>query len=100
MVRVICTSVRDIVHYVVRIQAESLCNWLQALGTERALCVNVECLTLTTALRDRKLASDAQSVAQLSLACAELSKELRDGASLNTAYTNRMSLYCWLVAER
>lgn len=68
MVAIVRTSVRDVVKYVSRVEAELLCNGHQSLRTEGALCVDVQRLTFAATLLQAELAGYTQCVAQLSLA--------------------------------
>ena len=58
-------------------------NRMERLGTETAFRINVNGLAFGPAVRDGHLARDAQGVAELGLAGAELSKDFRNGSRLN-----------------
>ena len=83
MLGVVGAGVRDVLEGGDGVHVEPLGDGLEAFGAERALRVDVHGLALGTAVGDGQLARDAEGVAQLGLAGAELAKDLGDGSGLD-----------------
>jgi len=65
VIRIVCSCVCNIIQYFFSVQAVSLCNREKANGTEGALRVDVQALSLSTTHVYRQLACDRERVAQL-----------------------------------
>lgn len=83
MLAVVRAGVRDVLQRGDGVHVEPFGDGLETLGTEGPLGIDVHGLALGSAVGDGQLAGDAQSVAQLGLAGAELPKDLGDAAGLD-----------------
>lgn len=92
MICIVCSGIRYVVQQLLAVHTHPLCDSQQPTGTESALGINVQTLSFTTTHCDWKLANCCQRVADLRLACAELSKELGDSASLDTSTEQRIQI--------
>ena len=84
MVRVVSTGICYVIEDIVAIQPESLGDLDQSSWPESSLRVDIQCLTLATALVEWKLTGDTQGVAELCLSSPKLTKELSDRTSFDT----------------
>jgi hypothetical protein len=92
VVAVVRACVRDVVEHVLAVEPVALGDLHEPLRPEGALSVDVHGLALGAALLERQLRGDAQRVAKLRLARAELAKDLGDRARLDPALEQRVEL--------
>jgi hypothetical protein len=90
--RVVSTSVSNILQGNGGIHTEAFRNGLEFVGPESSFSVNVNGLSFGTSVRDCHLASDAEGVAELRLSGTELSKDFRDGSSLDSSFQELVKL--------
>jgi hypothetical protein len=89
MVRIICSSIGDIVQHFFSVQTVSLRNSEKTNRTEGPLGVNIQALSLPTTHVHRQLACDCKRVAQLRLSRPELSEEFSNRTGLDTTLNRR-----------
>jgi len=84
VIRVICSCIGNIIQYFFSVQAVSLCNSEKTNGTESALRVDVQTLSLPTTHVHWELARYGECMAQLGFSRPELPKEFCDRTGFNT----------------
>ena len=83
MIRVICSSIGDIIQYFFSVETVSFRNSEEADGAESTLRVNVQAFSLPAAHVYRQLARHGECMTQLRLSRPELPKEFSDCAGLD-----------------
>ena len=78
MIRVVCTGICNIIQDFLADETESLCDCEQPHRSECSLCIDVETLAFTATHVEGQLAGHCERMADLTLTCSELSKNLRD----------------------
>lgn len=85
VIRIVSTSVRNIVEDLITIQPKSTSNLHKPLRSKGSFRINVKALSGSASLLDGELTGDSQGVANLSFTRSKLSKKFRDGTSFETA---------------
>jgi hypothetical protein len=85
MIRVIGSSIGNIVQHLFSVQSIALGDCQETNGTEGTFGIDVEALAFATAHAYGKLAGYSQSVAELRFSCAKLTEEFSDRACFDTA---------------
>lgn len=85
VVSVVGTGDSDVVEDVLTIKTKPLGDGHETFGTERSLSVDVEGTSISTTLIEGELGTDTELVAELGLSCSELTKDLSDGAGLDSS---------------
>ncbi len=80
-----CSTINDVLQSLIRIHLKSLCNCSDFLWSKLTICVNINNLTTSTALRSIKLCCYSKSMTDLSFTTFRFSKYLCYRHTLNSA---------------
>jgi len=83
VIRIVCSSIGNVIQHFFSVQAVSLRNSEKTNRTESALRVNVQALSFSAAHVHRQLACNGECMTQLRLSRPELPEEFSNRASLD-----------------